>query len=328
MRDETSTISEPRIVALGGGTGLSNLLRGLKRHTGRLTAIVTVADDGGSSGRIRRDMGVLPPGDIRNCLVALADDDTLIRDLFKYRFDEGDLSGHSLGNLMLAALAKMTGDFGAAVRLCGELLDIRGQVVPATLAQVTLRADLVDGSSVRGQASIAGSAKSCRRVWLEPEDVRANEAAVAAIREADLVVIGPGSLYTSLIPTLLIGEIASAVSEADCPKLFVCNIMTQPGETLGYSAADHLRALNEHAPAPLADTIIVNTVRPPASALSSAATAAEPVEVDEERLREMGVHLHTAELVCGDDFFHHDGASLAAAVMSIHDSRKCPLPPQ
>lgn len=324
MNRQTGNSGEPRVVALGGGTGLSNLLRGMKAHTSRITAIVTVADDGGSSGRIRRQMGLLPPGDIRSCLVALAADDTLISSLFRYRFDEGEMSGHSLGNLMLAALAKMTGDFGEAVRRCGELLDIRGEVVPATLEQVSLQADLADGSRISGQASIAGSARSCRRVWLQPEDVAANPEAVEAIRRADLIVIGPGSLHTSIIPTLLIGDIAAAVSEADCQKLFVCNIMTQPGETLGFSAADHLQALNDHAGAPVADAIIVNTTWPP----DGFASDARPVAVDEERIREMGVKLHAASLVSGDDFFHHDSESLAAALLSLHHSRKCPSPPQ
>lgn len=327
MNQQPDQHDEPRVVALGGGTGLSNLLRGLKRHTSRITAIVTVADDGGSSGRIRRQLGVLPPGDIRNCMVALADDDTMISSLFKYRFDEGELSGHSLGNLMLAAMAKMTGDFGEAVRRCGELLNIRGQVVPATLQQVSLQADLADGSRVSGQAQIAGSARSCRRVWLEPAGVLANPEAVAAIRQADLIVIGPGSLYTSIIPTLLIQEVAAAVSEAGCQKLFVCNIMTQPGETLDFSAADHLGALNEHVGASVADAIIVNTNWPPDSA-AGAASAARPVLMDEERIREMGVELHAASLVSGDDYFHHDGDSLAAAVLSLYHSRKCPSPPQ
>lgn len=224
---------KPSIVAIGGGTGLSVLLSGLKHYTGNLTAVVTVADDGGSSGRLRRELGVPPPGDIRNCLVALAEDESLMGLLFQYRFEEGPLAGHSFGNLLLAALTKVTGDFEEAVRLSSKILATCGKVLPASLDLVSLKAKLADDRVVAGQSFIANSLESCRRIWLEPANARPTEAVLTAISKADLIVAGPGSLFTSIIPNFLIREISEAVAAANCPRLFVCNVMTQPGETPG-----------------------------------------------------------------------------------------------
>lgn len=306
------------VVVIGGGTGLSTLLRGLKRHTDRLTAVVTVADDGGSSGRLRREMGILPPGDIRNCLTALAEDESLLGQLFQYRFEEGPLSGHSFGNLFLAALTKVTGDFEEAVRLSSSILAIHGTVLPASLEKVSLTAELDDGRRVSGQSSIAGSRRSCRRIWLEPAEARATGAALEAIAGADIIVIGPGSLFTSIIPNLLINEIAAAVSGAACRRVYVCNVMTQPGETLEFTAADHLEALERHSRRGIVSTILVNNVAPPPNVVRLyLQQGAAPVPVDEERLRQAGVDVVAADVCSAGDYFRHDSARLAATVMSL-----------
>ncbi|MHB8169472.1 MAG: gluconeogenesis factor YvcK family protein [Thermoleophilia bacterium] len=309
---------DPAVVVIGGGTGLATLLRGLKAYTARLTAVVTVADDGGSSGRLRREMDILPPGDIRNCLTALAEDESLMSRLFQYRFEEGPLSGHSFGNLFLAALTKVTGDFEEAIRLSSNILAIRGTVLPASLEKVSLTAELDDGRRVAGQSSIVNSRQSCRRIWLEPQAARATRAAVEAIAGADIVVIGPGSLFTSIIPNLLIGEIAEAVSNAACRRIYVCNVMTQPGETLEFSAADHLDALEQHTRKGIVDTIVVNDVAPPPAVVKLyLRQGAAPVLIDQERLQHAGVAVVVADICSAGDFFHHDSERLAAVVMSL-----------
>jgi uncharacterized cofD-like protein len=243
----------PKIVALGGGTGLSVLLRGLKQHTSNLTAIVTVADDGGSSGRLRRSLGVLPPGDFRNCLAALADDEALITQLFQYRFgDDQDLGGHSFGNLFITAMAATSGSFERALLESSRVLAIRGQVLPSTLRDVTLVGELVlDGEAervnqVKGESQITLKPGTIRRVYLEPEDAPAYPGAVRAILDADLIVLGPGSLYTSLLPNLLVHDLAEAIRVSRAQKVYVCNTATQPGETEGYSVFDHLAAIERH----------------------------------------------------------------------------------
>ncbi len=308
----------PAVVVLGGGTGMPTLLRGLKHYTLDLTAVVTVADDGGSSGRLRREMGIIPPGDIRNCLVALAEDESLMGELFQYRFEDGPLSGHSFGNLFLAALTKVTNDFEEAVRLSSKILKTCGTVLPASLDMVSLKAELDDGSLVEGQSAIAASKRSCRRIWLRPEDARPTNAVIEAIRRADIVVAGPGSLFTSIIPNLLINGIAEALTVADCPKVFVCNVMTQPGETIGFSADDHMGALIGHTRPGIVDNIIVNTATPPDPVNDFyRAEGALPVLVDEERLRQRGVRIMYAEVASGGNYFRHDSARLAAAIMSF-----------
>lgn len=242
----------PRVVVLGGGTGMSTLLRGLKRHTSNITAIVTVADDGGSSGRLRKSLGVIPPGDFRNCLAALADDESLITQLFQYRFGSEDaLSGHSFGNLFITAMSEVTGSFEKALAESSRVLTIVGRVIPSTLQDVTLVADLrpeddAAAYRVRGESSIPVAPGAIERVFLQPDDVQAFPDAVQAILAADMIIAGPGSLYTSIMPNLLVQDIAAAVQASQALKVYVCNVATQPGETDGYSVLDHVRALETH----------------------------------------------------------------------------------
>jgi uncharacterized cofD-like protein len=330
MKNKSKTFHQnPSVVVIGGGTGLATLLKGLKHYTSDLTAVVTVADDGGSSGRLRREMDILPPGDIRNCLVALAEDESLLGRLFQYRFEEGPLAGHSFGNLFLAALTKVTDDFEEAVRLSSSILAIRGQVLPASLDKVILRAKLADGSEVEGQSAIANSHQYCCRVWLKPAAARATAAVLEAIDNADVIVIGPGSLFTSIIPNLLIDEIAEAVSAAACPKVFVCNVMTQPGETLGFSAADHLAALLEHSRPEIVDAVLVNKTQPPANVIEIyQAKGAAPVEPALEHLATMGVKVMLADVAFAGDYFRHDSNKLAAKIMSLWKARKLQAAPE
>jgi uncharacterized cofD-like protein len=258
----------PRVVALGGGTGLPTLLRGLKAHTTNLTAIVTIADDGGSSGRLRRSLGVLPPGDFRNCIAALADDEALTTQLFQYRFGgvEG-LAGHTLGNLWITAMAEVTGSFERALVESSRVLNIRGRVLPSTLQDVTLVGEIVEPagalparvSRVQGETQVAAGLGVIRRVYLQPDDVPAYPEAVRAILEADLIVAGPGSLFTSVIPNLLVPDIAEAIRASRALKVYVCNVATQPGETDGYSVLDHLQALDRHVGSGLFSTVLANS---------------------------------------------------------------------
>lgn len=239
----------PKIVAIGGGTGLSNLLRGLKEYTNNLTAIVTVADDGGSSGRLRQNLQVLPPGDIRNCIASLAEAEPLVTELFQYRFDEraGDgLAGHSFGNLFIAAMAEVTGSVEAAIEETSRVLAVRGRILPSTLEDVALVARFADGTEVRGESALPSRGVPPQEVHLEPRDVEANPLVMAAIRSADLIVIGPGSLYTSILPNLLVKGINRAMQESNGYTVFISNVATQHGETDGYDAADHLAVLRRH----------------------------------------------------------------------------------
>ena len=257
------------LVAIGGGTGLSTLLAGLKRLVGiqsrdqvwfnNLSAIVTVSDDGGSSGRLRDELQMLPPGDIRNCMIALSEDSTLISRLFRHRFrGSGELGGHSFGNLFLAALTEVTGDFVEAVKLSSEVLASKGHIFPATLNDVRLVAELEDGTAVRGETQITASRSRIRRLRLEPEQCLPLPEALAAIRSADVITVGPGSLYTSILPNLLVSRVAAAIGETDATKLFICNLMTQPGETNGYTARQHLDIVRQYAPEIHFDFVVVN----------------------------------------------------------------------
>src|SRR5712691_7331844 len=257
------------LVALGGETGLSTLLAGLKRLVGEresdehwiqnLSAIVTVSDDGGSSGRLREELQMLPPGDIRNCMIALSEDSTLLSRLFRYRFrGTGELGGHSFGNLFLAALTEVTGDFVEAVRLSSEVLASKGHIYPATINDVRLVAELEDGRVLRGETQITASHSKIRRLRLEPEQCLPLPEALAAIRSADVITVGPGSLYTSILPNLLVARVASAIGEAHATKIFICNLMTQPGETDGYTARQHMEIVKQYAPEIQFDFVIVN----------------------------------------------------------------------
>jgi len=317
MRSKARLARGPRMVAVGGGTGLAALLGGLKHHTSNITAVVTVADDGGSSGALRRDMGVLPPGDIRNCLVALADDESLLRQLFQYRFPAaGGLQGHSFGNLFLAALAEVTGDFDRAVQESTSVLNVRGRVLPATLDSVELHAEVAGGAEVAGESSITASEGLPLRVWLRPERPAALPQALEAIAAADVVVLGPGSLYTSVIPNLLIPDVRDAVAAARAPVVYVCNVMTQPGETDGYTAADHLAALYRHGAEGLVDVVLVNDTPAPRGLTEAyEREGARRVEVDEPRLEELRVRVVHADMAGGSDVFRHDPQRLAAAVL-------------
>ncbi len=237
----------PKIVAVGGGTGLSTLLRGLKKYTSNVTAIVTVADDGGSSGRLRRDLGVLPPGDFRNCIVALAEAEPLMGRLFQYRFGKGsDLEGHSFGNLFIVAMTGITGNFEEAIRESSRVLAVRGQILPSTLDNVTLCAELDDHTHVRGESEISRATVPIKRLYTTPEHPAAYPEAVKAILDADILVVGPGSLYTSVLPNMIVEGISKAIMASDALKVYVCNVATQRGETDGFSVVDHVRALRGH----------------------------------------------------------------------------------
>jgi uncharacterized cofD-like protein len=314
------------LVALGGGTGLAVLLRGLKHHVEQelraLTAVVTVSDDGGSSGRLRRDFGMLPPGDIRNCIVALADDEDLLARLFQYRFAAGEgLSGHSFGNLLLTALTGITGDFYQAILTAESILSVRGKILPATLTDLRLLARGASGRLYDGESAIGRSGEPIRSLELDPAWARAFPAAVRAITEADLIVLGPGSLYTSILPNLMIREIREAVSAAAAPVVLVVNLMTQPGETDGMGALDHLDAIERHAGAGLVHAVLVNT-RPAAPAVLEfySEAGSQPVAVEERELARRGVRVVGSDLLAeadgGAELVRHDPEKLSRALLS------------
>jgi len=329
---KTTSIAEqrtgPRIVAIGGGTGLSTMLRGLKNYTENLTAIVTVADDGGGSGVLRQELGMLPPGDIRNCMEALANVEPLMSELLHYRFTDGNLSGQSFGNLFLAALNGISPSFDVAVTRMSEVLAITGRVMPVTTADVQLEAEFENGTKVVGESKIFYCKKKedcrIRRVQLLPESPAALPSALEAISEADMIVLGPGSLYTSLIPNLLVDGIAAAIEKAECLKVYVGNVMTQEGETEGYTLSDHIRALFEHAQRKLFDLCLVNSAPIDPEVLARyAAEGAEPLRVDREACDILGVEVveeRVSAAVC-KGFVRHDSALLAAALMQIHSDR-------
>ena len=318
----------PRIVALGGGTGLSTMLRGLKRYTNNITAIVTVADDGGGSGVLRQELGMLPPGDIRNCLEALANVEPLMSDLLHYRFTEGSLRGQSFGNLFLAALNGVSGSFEQAVSSMSHVLAITGRVLPVTTTDVQLEAEFENGARVLGESKIFFCKKQeqCRvqRVRLIPERPKALPQAIEAIRDADMILLGPGSLYTSVIPNLLVDGITDAILDSDALKVYVGNVMTQEGETEGYSHADHIRALFEHSAPGLFSHCLVNSLSIPAQVCARyASEGAEPVRVDEKACAALGVELVARPVSCVvDGYVRHDSELLAAALLELH-GRSC-----
>jgi uncharacterized cofD-like protein len=313
----------PKIVVLGGGTGLSTLLRGLKEHTSNITAVVTVADDGGSSGRLRESLGIPAVGDIRNCIVALADAEPLMGELLQYRFpgdDAESLGGHTIGNLLLAAMSSVQGDdFEEGVRQMNRVLAVRGQVVPATAIPVVLHANLVDGSEVVGQSAIA-KCSGIDRVWLTPEAVPACDDATRAIAEADMIVIGPGSLYTSILPSLLLPQITEAIRVSSAIRVFVCNVATQPGETQGYDLADHLAAIERHTGPGLMDVVLANNEF---GARRPGTYEAEPVRLRWPPASVWPVantpRLVLEDVVDPDNAHHHDPSRLASAIMKIFE---------
>jgi uncharacterized cofD-like protein len=308
----------PKVVVIGGGTGLSNLLQGLKVYTNKITAVVTVGDDGGSSGRLREELGVLPPGDIRNCITALADEDKLVTELFRYRFEQGKgLEGHSFGNLFLTAIFDIThGDMIEAVRVASRVLNSCGQVIPSTLNHITLVGKMSDGREIRGESSITKAGGHIDSLYLEPPG-NATPSAIEAIIGADLIVIGPGSLYTSIIPNLLVKGISEAIKQSQARKVYVCNVMTQPGETVNYSVADHIQALLEHSNTPvngankLVQTVLVNENVPAVTNVEGQT----PVRYDAERVREFGIHTMKKSLVSEKFISHHDSNKLAEVIM-------------
>ena len=289
----------PKIVAVGGGTGLSMLLKGVKKITNNVTAIVTVGDDGGSSGRLREEFGVLPPGDIRNCIAALADDEDLVTKLFQYRFKTGEgLEGHSFGNLFLSALCAITGDMVRAVKESSNVLSIRGRVLPSTLDDMKLVAEMEDGRIIKGESNIPEAGGKIKRLFTDPKDCRPLEDVITAIKEAELIILGPGSLYTSVIPNLLIKEISQEIANSTAKKIYVCNIMTQPGETDDYSASNHINAIIEHAGSEkIMDAILVNDHLPKNLAEKYEAANSFPVKLDTENIKKAGVKIVSKKLI-------------------------------
>ena len=316
----------PRIVAIGGGTGLSTLLRGLKAYSANITAVVAVADDGGSSGRLRAQLGIAPPGDIRNCIAALADAEPLMTQLMQYRFPAGSgLDDHAFGNLFIAAMTAVTGDFEEAVRESNRVLAVRGQVLPATSVPLNLSARLESGRLVEGQVSIAQAGEPIDHVFIEPSDVRANPEAIERILEADMIVIGPGSLFSSVLPNLLISDIRDAISAASGLRVYVCNVATQPGETSSFTAAGHLEALFAHVGDELIDYVLLNHSR---GARAPSGWQGQPVEVDVRRLEELPVITVEENLVDVANAHRHDPAKLAAALMRLQQEDRVDRPRQ
>jgi uncharacterized cofD-like protein len=311
----------PRIVALGGGTGLGTLLRGLKQYSSNITAIVTVTDDGGSSGILMQEKGIIPPGDIRNCMVALSDAETAMAGLFQYRFknDSGNLSGHSVGNLLIAALVDMAhGDFEKAVEIASDVLAIRGRVVPSTLDQVRLRAIMENGLEICGETSIVESGMRIRRVFLHPDTVKAHPAAIEAIHDADLICIGPGSVYTSVIPNLLVPGIADAIRESQALKAYVCNVMTQRGESDSFTAAEHVTAIQANLDDKIFDYVLVNTGVPSEQTLERYRGADQYlVDADVDRIRAMGYRVMAGDFMNETDLVRHDPMRLANRIMAV-----------
>ncbi len=310
----------PIIVTIGGGTGLSVLLEGLREHTSNISAVVTVADDGGSSGRLRRQFDILPPGDIRNCLVALADAPALMRKLFQFRFSSAsEFAGHNFGNLFITVMTQVTGDFDKAIKESSKVLAIRGQVIPSTLNKVILVAEHGDGSITEGEASIPKAKRPIQRVRLKPEGSQATLEALQAIRDAAIIVFGPGSLYTSIIPNLLVKEICEAIVDSDAVKVYVCNIMTQPGETDGFTASDHLKVLISHTHPRIVDYCLVNTgsvsheLRERYKQDSS-----YPVAADASKIRSMGYRVIEENLIAVfNNFIRHDPLKLSRIVLGL-----------
>ncbi len=309
----------PKAVAIGGGTGLSTLLQGLKHYTTNLTAIVTVADDGGSSGRLREEFGMIPPGDIRNCLVALADTQPLMQQLFQYRFAESSvLQGHNFGNLFITAMTKITGDFERAIRASSKVLAIRGRVVPSTNTKVRLVAEHEDGTITVGESRISQATSRIKRLYLDPHLCLPSSDALEAIRDASAIILGPGSLYTSILPNLLVQQLVDAVVQSKAMKIYICNVMTQPNETSGYRASDHVRALIRHTNPAVLQVCVVNTKPVPEHLVEKyRQEGARPVEPDIERIREMGYQVLADDIISTTDYVRHDPDKVARLIVQL-----------
>lgn len=313
----------PKIVAIGGGTGLPVLLRGLKQHTSNLTAIVTVGDDGGSSGRLRQELGVLPPGDLRNCIAALAEAEPLMTSLFQYRFNEGSgLEGHSFGNLFIVAMSGVTGNFEEAVRETSRVLAVRGQILPSTLHHVTVHARTADGEMISGEHNITEHGSRIAEIFLQPSTIEINPEASRAILEADLIVVGPGSLLTSVLPNLLVNGVRQRLAVSRATKVYVCNVATQHGETDDFSVSDHFRTLVQHVGPGLFDYVLANdnVAGPLPDAWHS-----QPVAVDKQTID--GARVITADVISEKNRYHHDPEKLASAIMRLYAARNQWEPP-
>lgn len=308
----------PKIVVIGGGTGLSALLKGLKEYTSNLTAIVTVGDDGGSSGRLRRELGIIPPGDVRNCLVALAEKEDIMEDLFSYRFENGTLEGHSLGNLFLAGLAGRFGDFQKGIEHVGKVFALKGEVYPSTLSQVTLEAYFEDGRSVNGETAIRTTPGKIKYLRISPQNCKPLPGALKAIKEADLIVLGPGSLYTSVLPNLLVQGIKDTIKEAKAPCVYVCNIMTEPGETDNFTVADHLQVIIQHAGNDLVDVVLAAKENISSEILERYHTeGADIVRGNKIQVESLDIDYQESSFYTGGDVIRHDSDKLAKELLRL-----------
>lgn len=309
----------PAVTVIGGGHGLSVLLRGIKSSTSNVTAVVTVADDGGSSGRLREELGIIPPGDLRNCLVALADTEPLMEKLFQYRFEgSGTLAGHSFGNLFIAAMNQVTGDMETALRESSKVLAVKGRVLPASKEHVRLDATMEDGTVVEGESHIPEAQKRIRRVHLFPRKVQPVQSALDAIRNADAIILGPGSLYTSIMPNLLVEGVAETLRKSKAIKIYICNVMTQQGETDGYTVSMHAKAILDHAGKGVIDYVLVNSgeISPEMRAYYEK-EGAYPVEVDEDAINALGLGFVKADIINETDLIRHDPVKLCNSVMRM-----------
>lgn len=306
------------IVCIGGGTGLPNLLRGLKQYSSNISAIVTMADDGGSSGVLRDKMKIPPPGDIRNCLLALADTEPLMEKLFQYRFKNGPLKGHCFGNLFLAAMTAVLGKFDLAVRESSKVLAVRGKVLPSTLDDVTIEAEFEDGSKICGESLIPMVGKKISKIFLNPPDAKPFDEAIDAVEKADAIILGPGSLYTSIIPNLLIKDLADCISKSCAKKFYVVNIMTQPGETTGFTAASHVKAVVEHSNKNIIDYVVVNTAQLPDELLEKYMNeGAAPVLCDTDKIKEMDYDVVLGDILDTSDVARHCPHKLAKLIIDL-----------
>lgn len=314
----------PKVVAIGGGTGLSTLLEGLKEYTANITAIVTVADEGGSSGRLRQEFGILPPGDIRNCLVSLAEVPQLMRDLFQYRFKEGEgIRGHSFGNIFITAMTQVTGSFRDAIKESSIVLAIRGKVLPSSLLSLRIKADYADGTTTEGEDKIPVNKSNIKKLSLIPESAKPNPEAVAAVRDADIIIFGPGSLFTSVIPNLLIKELKEEITRRQVMKIYICNVMTQEGETDNYTASDHLEKIISHTNKNLINCCLVNSGRLTSDLLARYAKQKSfPVLFDRIRLKKMGVFIHEADVINRTNYIRHDPHKTAREIICAYNKRR------
>ncbi|MCM8773293.1 MAG: YvcK family protein [Candidatus Omnitrophica bacterium] len=310
----------PKIVTIGGGTGLSTILEGLKEQTSNITAIVSVSDEGGSSGRLRKEFGILPPGDIRNCLVSLAEAPQLLRDLFQYRFAEGEgIKGHSFGNIFITALTEVTGSFQSAIKESSRVLAIRGKVVPASLEVIRIKAEYMDGSVMEGEDKIPKQGKSIKRVFVIPPNASPNPEALEAIRQAEIIIIGPGSLFTSVLPNLLIKDISEEIAKRNVFKLYICNVMTQHGETDGFTASDHVSALISHTGEDIINHCLVNSGRLDYNLLIRYSQEKSfPVILDKNRLKKLGLVVIEDDFVSKSNFLRHDPQKTAKAIIQSY----------